>query len=126
MLTLPLTEEHANELLAKPSDERRQALTELWASDAVKDAEVDKIRCNFSLDSTRSAPIPEEGPVTPYTPETASHASVADSAGMDWHEGSAVQGTSTTLGSFGRADREPQRSPASREEHTAGGARGKE
>ena len=38
VLTLPLTEEDANELLALASDERRAALTEMWASDAVKDA----------------------------------------------------------------------------------------
>jgi len=71
VLTLPLGGEHANELLALPSDERRVALTELWASDAVKDATVDKIRCTFSHDATRSDPIPEEGPVTPYSPEPA-------------------------------------------------------
>jgi len=69
VLTMPLSEELANELLELPAEERRDRLGELWSGNEQKDAHVEKIRCHFSLDGTRSAPIPEEGPVAPYTPE---------------------------------------------------------
>jgi len=71
VLTYPLSKEVADSLLSRPAEERRTALTELWASDAVKDAIVDKIRCAFALDTTRTEPIPEEevATPTPYSPE---------------------------------------------------------
>ncbi|KAL3895828.1 MAG: hypothetical protein SGPRY_013419 [Prymnesium sp.] len=69
VLALPLSEEYARELRELDADERRLALTELWSGENARDVTIEKIRCVFFLEGARSDPIPEEGPLTPFTPE---------------------------------------------------------
>ena len=74
VLSLALATDRAEELQAADTESCRAALTELWASEAAKEATVDKIRCSMTFDSTfRNAPITEEDhPIPPYSPETVS------------------------------------------------------
>ena len=64
VLTLALSAETAAELKAVPAghrfDAQREALTELWASDAAKDAAVDRVRCAFAVAAEEPAPAAEE------------------------------------------------------------------
>ena len=74
VLTLKLDETKLAQLQAMGagSQAQRDALTDLWASDGAKEANVDKIKCAFAFDSSyRDPPIPEEDPtLAPYSPET--------------------------------------------------------
>jgi hypothetical protein len=82
MLTFPLTPDQRRSLEQAESDTaRRSILSDLWASDAAKDATVDKIRCAFAFDSSyRSQAIPEEeGVVSPYSPEPNSETNAGSS-----------------------------------------------
>ena len=70
VLSLPLSAEHSQQLKELADEPHRALLNEIWKGDGAKEAQIAKIRCSFVAEpAPRSETIPEEGPVSPFSPE---------------------------------------------------------